>query len=55
MIPYACGCKIISPVSHYKNQWFLDDIGLSEYGIDESDPELGRKLIERYEQTSHIE
>lgn len=49
MIPLACGCRILSPISHDKNKWFLEDIGLEEFGIEESDPNLGEKLIEKYE------
>jgi len=48
MIPFSCGCKIISPVSHEKLSWFLDDLELSDLGIDENDKKLGEKLIEKY-------
>lgn len=54
MIPFACGCKIISPISHDKVKWFLDDMGLQEYGIDESDDYLAEKLIEKYEKISTL-
>ena len=45
MIPFSCGCKIISPISHDKLKWFLDDMDLEEFGVEEYDEELGRKLI----------
>ena len=48
MIPFACGCKIISPLSHEKLKWFLKDLKLSNLGIDENDEKLGEKLIEKY-------
>ncbi|SFZ92968.1 Polysaccharide pyruvyl transferase family protein WcaK [Flaviramulus basaltis] len=34
MIPFGCKTPIISIVSHNKLQWFLDDIGMPEWGVD---------------------
>ena len=34
MIPFGCGTPILSIVSHNKMQWFLDDIGKPEWGVD---------------------
>ena len=48
MIPLSVGCKILSPISHDKLKWFLDDVGLQRYGIDENNPDLGIHLINRY-------
>ena len=45
MIPFALGCRIVSLVSHDKLQWFLDDMGLPEFGVEESDPELVEKVL----------
>lgn len=45
MIPFALGCRIVSLVSHDKLQWFLDDMGLPEFGVDEGDPELVEKVL----------
>ena len=47
MIPFGCGTPIISLVSHDKLQWFLDDIGHQEYGIEIHDPKLGAKLYKK--------
>ena len=47
MIPFGCGTPIISLVSHDKLQWFLDDIGHPEYGIEIHDPKLGAKLYKK--------
>lgn len=49
MIPFACGCKIISPISHEKLSWFLEDVDLTEMKIDENDPNLGKLLIKKYD------
>jgi len=49
MIPLACGCKVLSPVSHQKLAWFLNDLELSEFYIDENDPHLGKLLIKKYQ------
>lgn len=45
MIGYARGAIVITPSSHSKLDWFFEDIGLSEYSIDESDPELAKKIL----------
>lgn len=55
MIPFACGCKIISPVSHEKLNWFLRDIDLAEFGIDESDINLSKKLIEKFKKIQSLD
>lgn len=34
MIPFGCKTPILSIVSHNKMQWFLDDIGKPEWGVD---------------------
>ncbi|GAK93150.1 predicted protein [Nonlabens ulvanivorans] len=34
MIPFGCKTPIISIVSHNKLQWFLDDIGQSNWAVD---------------------
>lgn len=34
MIPFGCKTPIVSIVSHNKMQWFLDDIGKPEWGVD---------------------
>ena len=49
MIPFACGCKVLSPVSHQKLKWFLNDLELSEFYIDENDPHLGKLLLKKYQ------
>jgi len=48
MIPFSLGCKILTPISHNKLKWFLDDIKLKEFGIEENEDDLGNKLIEQY-------
>jgi polysaccharide pyruvyl transferase WcaK-like protein len=48
MIPFSLGCKILTPISHNKLKWFLDDMQLNEFGIEENDSELGNKLIKQY-------
>jgi polysaccharide pyruvyl transferase WcaK-like protein len=55
MIPFACGCKLISPVSHEKLSWFLDDLDLSNLYIDENNSHLGKSLIEKYELLSNLD
>jgi len=44
MIPFGCGRPIVSLVSHDKMQWFLDDTGLSDRGIEVDDVELPSKI-----------
>ena len=48
MIPFSLGCKILTPISHNKLKWFLDDMELNEFGIEEYDDVLGDRLIEQY-------
>jgi polysaccharide pyruvyl transferase WcaK-like protein len=48
MIPFSCGCKVISPISHEKLSWFLDDLELSNLAIDENNSNLGKLMIEKY-------
>ena len=45
MIPFALGCRIISLVSHDKLGWFLDDVGLPDHGVEESDADLVEKVM----------
>ena len=54
MIPFSLGCKILTPISHNKLKWFLDDIQLNEFGIEENDSELGDKLIKQYTQQEKL-
>ena len=49
MIPFSVGCKILSPVSHDKLKWFLKDLGLENFGIEEYDKYLSSKLIKQFE------
>ena len=46
MIAFACGCKILIPVSHDKLRFFMEDMDLMEYSIEEYDDKLSDKLIE---------
>lgn len=55
MIPFSCGCKILTPISHNKLSWFLQDMGLEEFGIDENDDNLSDKLIEKFEKLQTID
>ncbi|CAE6486979.1 hypothetical protein NUZ5A_20242 [Candidatus Nitrosotenuis uzonensis] len=55
MVPFSCGCKILSPVSHDKLNWFLEDIELEEFGIEESDEELSNKLISKFNKLHEID
>lgn len=54
MIPFSCGCKIISPVSHDKLNWFLEDVELEEFGIEESNEDLSDQLILKFEKLHKI-
>lgn len=47
MIPFGCGTPILSVISHNKMQWFLDDIGHPEWGIEIRDSEMTEKLIKK--------
>jgi hypothetical protein len=46
MIPFSVGCKIITPISHDKLKFFLEDIKMPQLGVEESDPNLLQKLKE---------
>ena len=48
MIPFSLGCRILTPISHNKLKWFLNDMELNELGIEEDDDALGDILIEQY-------
>lgn len=45
LIPFSVGCKTIVPISHDKLKWFFEDVDMSEYGIEEDDPDLSEKII----------
>lgn len=47
MIPFALGCRIFSLISHDKLGWFLQDVDLPDYGVEESDPDLPWKVLEK--------
>jgi polysaccharide pyruvyl transferase WcaK-like protein len=55
MVPFACGCKILTPISHDKLQWFLDDMNLQEFGVEESDENLSDELIVRFNKLQTID
>lgn len=55
MIPYACGCKVLSPVSHDKLHWFLEDVGLEEFGIEANDLQLSEKLIHKFKKLQELD
>jgi polysaccharide pyruvyl transferase WcaK-like protein len=45
MIPFGLGCRIISLVSHDKLAWFLEDVGIEDHGIEESDLHLSDRVL----------
>ena len=47
MIPFGCRTPILSIISHDKMQWFLDDIGHSDWGVDVLDTQFEHKLSVR--------
>jgi polysaccharide pyruvyl transferase WcaK-like protein len=55
MVPFACGCKILTPISHDKLAWFLEDVGLQEFGVEESDDDLAEKLIAKFDRLRSID
>ncbi len=55
MIPLACGCKVLSPVSHQKLAWFLNDLELSYFHISENADDLGKSLIKKYEYSQTLD
>lgn len=44
MIPFGCRTSILSIISHDKLQFFLDDIGKSQWGVELLDDKLEEKL-----------
>ena len=44
MIPFGCKTPIVSIVSHNKLQWFLDDLGKPEWGVDVLSPTYEQDL-----------
>lgn len=55
MIPFACGCKLLTPISHDKLFWFLQDVNLEQFGIEEADENLSEKLAEKYEELCSVD
>lgn len=45
MIAYACGARVIVPVSHSKLKWFFEDIDLEEYLLAEDDEQLANNIF----------
>jgi polysaccharide pyruvyl transferase WcaK-like protein len=55
MIAFACGCKILIPVSHDKLRFFMEDMDLMDYSIEEYDERLSDKLIDRTEKLEKVD
>jgi polysaccharide pyruvyl transferase WcaK-like protein len=49
MIPFCCGCKLLTPISHNKLKWFLNDMGIDYVGVEENTEQLEEKLISTFE------
>lgn len=47
MIPFGCRTSILSIISHDKLQFFLDDIGKSQWGVELQDDQLEEKLYSK--------
>lgn len=47
MIPFGCQTPIVSIVSHNKIQWFLEDIGKPEWGVDVLDTSFQENLFSK--------
>jgi polysaccharide pyruvyl transferase WcaK-like protein len=47
MIPFGLETPILSLISHDKLQWFLEDIGHPEWGVEIGDDDLESKLCEK--------
>ena len=45
MIPFGCQTPILSLVSHNKLQWFLDDIGQPDWGVDLHGKLIKEKIV----------
>jgi hypothetical protein len=45
MIPFGCQTPILSLVSHNKLQWFLDDIGQPDWGVDLHGKLINEKIV----------
>ena len=46
MIPFGCNVPILSLISHNKLQWFLDDIGMPDWGVEVHHPDLDSQIID---------
>lgn len=55
MIPFACGCKLLVPISHDKLKWFLEDMDLQEFGIEENNKNLSKELIKKFEKLEKMD
>lgn len=47
MIPFGCKTPAVSIITHDKLQWFLEDIGHPEWGVDVLEPQFEEKLLEK--------
>ncbi len=45
MIPFGCQTPILSLISHNKLQWFLDDIGQPDWGVDLHGKLIKEKIV----------
>jgi len=45
LIPFGCGTPILSLISHNKLQWFLDDIGEPDWGVDLHQPGIESNIV----------
>lgn len=48
MIPFGLGTPILSLVAHDKMQWFLDDIGHPDWGVEFNMPDVGERLTSAF-------
>lgn len=49
MIPFGMGTPIISLVAHDKMQWFLDDIGHSDWGVEFDSPDVRDRMVAAFD------
>jgi hypothetical protein len=49
LLPFAVGCRILTPITHDKLSAFLADIEFADLGVEADEPDLGRRLIAAYE------
>jgi hypothetical protein len=51
MLPFSVGCKVLTPISHDKLKFFLEDVGFVDCGVEAESENLVERMLQIFETT----